>query len=65
MWQEYLNEDNDEDDEWDEEDSNAEDNPAHDYPEDEVDTDDEYGHNAYRYRQHGSEDELYDEDYDD
>ena len=65
LWQEYLNEDSDDDDQWDEEDSNAEDNPSNDYPEDEVDDDDEHGYNAYGYRNGGSDNEQYDEEYDD
>ena len=42
----------------------AEDNPANDYPEDEVSSDDEYGHNAYQYRHYASDDEAFDEDED-
>lgn len=42
----------------------AEDNPANDYPEDEVSSDDEYGYNAYKYRHHGSDEEAFDEDED-
>ena len=61
LWQEYLNENDEDEDEWDEEDSNAEDNPNYDYPDDEVDSDDEYGNNAYRFRKYGSDDEYYDE----
>lgn len=40
----------------------AEDNPANDYPEDEVSSDDEYGYNAYKYRQYGSDDEAFGSD---
>ncbi|RMZ92177.1 hypothetical protein DV736_g575, partial [Chaetothyriales sp. CBS 134916] len=65
LWQEYLNEDADDEDEWDAEDSNAEDNPANDYPDEEVDSDDEFGRNLYRYRNDTSDDELYNEYYDD
>ncbi|KAL6249884.1 hypothetical protein RBB50_003740 [Rhinocladiella similis] len=60
LWQRYVNSDDDTD--WDEEDSNAEDNPANDYPEDEVSSGDEFGLNAYKYRQHASDDEAFDED---
>ncbi|MCJ1399106.1 hypothetical protein MMC11_002308 [Xylographa trunciseda] len=42
-------------------DSNAEDYYANDYPEDEVNSDDEYGRGAYRYRHADSDDEEYDE----
>ncbi|RMZ85853.1 hypothetical protein DV737_g467, partial [Chaetothyriales sp. CBS 132003] len=65
LWQEYLNEDADDEDEWDAEDSNAEDNPANDYPDEEVDSDDEFGRNPYRYRNYASDDELYNEYSDD
>ncbi|MCJ1478124.1 hypothetical protein MMC13_006800 [Lambiella insularis] len=43
-------------------DSNAEDYYANDYPEDEVNSDDEHGRGAYDYRHAGSDDEEYDED---
>ncbi|KAK5465373.1 hypothetical protein LTS15_001936 [Exophiala xenobiotica] len=62
LWQKYV--DSDEDTDWDEEDSNAEDNPTNDYPEDEVSSDDEYGHNPYQYRHRASDDEAFDEDED-
>lgn len=42
----------------------AEDNPANDYPEDEVSSDDEFSRNPYKYRQYHSDNE-YDDDYDD
>lgn len=38
----------------------AEDNPRNDYPEDEVSSEDEYGHRAYKYRHGASDDEEYD-----
>lgn len=63
LWNQYAVSDDDED--WDEEDSNAEDNPANDYPEDEVSSDDEFGSNAYKYRNRGSDQEEYDDEYDD
>jgi hypothetical protein len=40
----------------------AEDFYANDYPEDEVDSDDEYDRRAYRYRSHASDEEEFDED---
>lgn len=65
LWEQYLNEEDDDDDEWDEEDadSNAEDNPRNDYPEDEVSSDDEFSRNIYKYRRDHSDDEQYDQDY--
>ena len=42
----------------------AEDYYGNDYPEDELDSDDEFGRNAYQYRENASEDEEYDEDFD-
>lgn len=38
----------------------AEDYYGNDYPEDEVDSDDEFGKGAYNYRRGGSDDEDYD-----
>jgi hypothetical protein len=38
----------------------AEDNPRNDYPEDEVSSEDEHGHSAYKYRHGASDDEEYD-----
>lgn len=38
----------------------AEDNPANDYPEDEVSSDDEFGIGAYNHRRNASDDEEYD-----
>lgn len=38
----------------------AEDNPANDYPEDEVSSDDEYGLGSYNHRRNASDDEEYD-----
>ena len=38
----------------------AEDNPANDYPEDEVSSDDEFGVGAYDHRRNASDDEEYD-----
>lgn len=65
LWEQYLNDDDDDDDDWDEEDadSNAEDNPRNDYPEDEVSSDDEYGRNVYQYRRDYSDDEQFDTEY--
>lgn len=40
----------------------AEDFYGNDYPEDEVDSDDEYGRGAYNFRKYGSDNEEYDED---
>lgn len=40
----------------------AEDYYGNDYPEDELESDDEFGRNAYKYRENASEDEEYDED---
>lgn len=40
----------------------AEDFYGNDYPEDEVDSDDEYGRGAYQYRSHASDEEEFDED---
>lgn len=75
LWEEYIMSDEDED--WDEEDSNgksldggnfnetdileAEDNPVNDYPEEELDSDDEFDHGAYQHRQNGSDEEQWDE----
>ena len=38
----------------------AEDNPANDYPEDEVSSDDEFGLGSYNHRRNASDDEEYD-----
>ncbi|RMD42210.1 hypothetical protein DV735_g2908, partial [Chaetothyriales sp. CBS 134920] len=65
LWEEYLNEGAEDEDEWDSEDSNAEENPANDYPDEEVDSDDEFGRNPYRYRNYTSDDDVYSESYDD
>ena len=40
----------------------AEDYYGNDYPEDEIDSDDEYGRDAYKYRRYVSDDEEYDEE---
>ena len=40
----------------------AEDYYANDYPEDDINSDDEYGRGAYKYRNADSDDEEYDED---
>lgn len=42
----------------------AEDYYANDYPEDELESDDEYGRQAYGYRVGASDDEEFDEEYD-
>ena len=67
--QEWWNGEDESDQEFDtdEDDENAEDYYANDYPEDELDSDDEFGRDPYqrRYR-HGSDDEEYDlESYED
>ncbi|KPI42626.1 uncharacterized protein AB675_9551 [Cyphellophora attinorum] len=61
LWQEYMENDDDEED-WDEEDSNAEDNPANDYPDEEVSSDDEYDRDAYRYYRDYDDDYVSDEE---
>ncbi|KAK7404195.1 hypothetical protein QQX98_010037 [Neonectria punicea] len=54
-------EDDDDDDDLDDEDENAEGHYTADYPEDEVDSDDEYGRQAYGYRNgNASDDEEFD-----
>lgn len=65
LWEQYVRDEEDEDDDWDseDEDSNAEDNPRNDYPDEELSEDDEYGTNLYKYRRHGSDDEQYDDEY--
>ena len=40
----------------------AEDYYGNDYPEDEIDSDDQYGRDAYKYRTYVSDDEEYDEE---
>lgn len=40
----------------------AEDYHANDYPDDELDSDDEFGRGAYRHRRNASDAEEYDED---
>ena len=40
--------------------SPAEDNPRNDYPEEEVSSEDEYGHGAYKHRHAASDEEEYD-----
>lgn len=65
LWEQYLRDEDGEDDEWDSEDgdSNAEDNPRNEYPDEELSEDDEYGTNLYKYRRYGSDNEQYDDDY--
>ncbi|KAF2806214.1 uncharacterized protein BDZ99DRAFT_479490 [Mytilinidion resinicola] len=60
LWDTF--EDNEESDEFDtdDEDENAEDYYGADYPEDEVDSDDEMGLDPYKYRHGASDDEEYD-----
>lgn len=41
----------------------AEDYYGNDYPEDEVDSDDEYGRDAYQYRNNDSDNEEFDQDW--
>ncbi|KAL4806439.1 hypothetical protein BDV18DRAFT_139503 [Aspergillus unguis] len=64
-WEDFAEEDDDED-RWDSEDgdSNAENNPANDYPDEELSWDDEEDDAAaiYRKYRHGSDDEEYDLD---
>lgn len=43
----------------------AEDFYGNDYPEDEIDSDDEYGRDAYQYRNYNSDDEEFDRDWSD
>ncbi|KAL9121999.1 MAG: hypothetical protein Q9187_001448 [Circinaria calcarea] len=65
IWETYVgDEDGDSDKDWnsEEEDENAEDFYGNDYPEDEVDSDDEYGLGAYKHRYGASDDEEYDDD---
>lgn len=65
LWEQYLNDDDDDDEDWDEEDadSNAEDNPRNDYPEDEVSSDDEFDRDIYQYRRDYSDDGRIYQDY--
>ncbi|KAF4631428.1 hypothetical protein G7Y89_g6705 [Cudoniella acicularis] len=60
----YLEDwDSDEEEEDEEEDENAENHYTADYPDEEVDSDDEYGRNPYLYRTHNASDlEEFDED---
>ncbi|KAI9796658.1 MAG: hypothetical protein M1835_003454 [Candelina submexicana] len=60
-WEAFAdNDDSDKDWNSEEEDENAEDYYGNDYPEDEVESDDEFGYGAYNYRRGGSDDEEYD-----
>ncbi|KAI9742601.1 MAG: hypothetical protein M1818_003742 [Claussenomyces sp. TS43310] len=62
---EFYNDDSDDDSEIydEEEDENAENHPSTDYPDEEVDSDDEYGRDPYLYRnRNASDDEEFDED---
>lgn len=68
IWETYLDEpESDEEQRSDDEDSNAEDHYGADYPEDELDFEDEHDIDAYRYRRNASDDEQYgygsDDDY--
>ncbi|KAL9106245.1 MAG: hypothetical protein Q9227_008713 [Pyrenula ochraceoflavens] len=65
LWTGYAT--SDEETIWDEDDpdSNAEDNPNNDYPEDELDSDDELGEGAYGFRHTASDNEEYDFNRDD
>ncbi|PMB69915.1 hypothetical protein BM221_004562 [Beauveria bassiana] len=61
----FFGSQNDEDEDWDEdeEDENAENHYTADYPEDEVDSEDEFNRNAYYFRNmNASDDEEYDQD---
>ncbi|RAO71076.1 uncharacterized protein BHQ10_007088 [Talaromyces amestolkiae] len=65
IWDQYLEEDQDSEVDWDGDDvdSNAEDNPANDYPDDELSSADEYDDNPSiyrRYRAANSDDEEFD-----
>ncbi|KAI7972532.1 hypothetical protein EIK77_008995 [Talaromyces pinophilus] len=65
IWDQYLEEDQDSEVDWDGDDvdSNAEDNPANDYPDDELSSADEYDDNPSiyrRYRTANSDDEEFD-----
>ncbi|KAE8554775.1 hypothetical protein EYB25_003319 [Talaromyces marneffei] len=67
IWDQYLEEDQDSEVDWDGDDvdSNAEDNPANDYPDDELSSADEYDDNPSiyrRYRTANSDDEEFDID---
>ena len=64
LWEAYMEEEaSDRDWDTDDEDENAEDYYAADYPEDELASDDEFDRNAYGYRRHGdSDNEEWDED---
>ena len=66
LWETFL-EDEEKEGDWDseDEDSNAEDNPSNDYPEEEVESDDEYGQGAYNYRNAASDDEQFGDEYED
>ncbi|KAL8674436.1 MAG: hypothetical protein Q9168_001169 [Polycauliona sp. 1 TL-2023] len=61
-WELYGEEDQSSDDGWssDDEDENAEDYYGNDYPEDELDSDDEYGRNTYRHWQGAFDEEHFD-----
>ncbi|KAI9873834.1 MAG: hypothetical protein M1830_010549 [Pleopsidium flavum] len=63
IWETYAEEE-DSDKDWnsEEEDENAEDYHANDYPEDEVDSDDEFGQGTYSHRRNASDEEEYDKD---
>jgi len=71
IWDQYLEEDHDSDVDWDGDDvdSNAEDNPANEYPDEELSSADEYDDNPTvyrRYRTAASDDEEFDfNDFDD
>ncbi|KAF6234530.1 hypothetical protein HO173_007155 [Letharia columbiana] len=60
LWEAFA-EDQESDPEWnsEEEDENAEDYYGNDYPEDEVNSDDEFGRGAYNYRHAASDDEEF------
>ncbi|KAF2228909.1 hypothetical protein EV356DRAFT_537684 [Viridothelium virens] len=62
LWDELVDDVQDSDKDWnsEEEDENAEDYYGADYPEEEVDNDDEYDIGAYRYRHNPSDEEEYD-----
>ncbi|KAI9711974.1 MAG: hypothetical protein M1820_001682 [Bogoriella megaspora] len=63
-WEEFIDDGEDSEKDWnsEDEDSNAEDYYGADYPEDEVDLDDEFDEGAYKFRNNDSDEEAYDFD---
>ncbi|KAI9691545.1 MAG: hypothetical protein M1822_007616 [Bathelium mastoideum] len=62
LWEEFIDDEEGSEKDWnsEDEDENAEDFYGADYPEEEVDVDDEYDTGAYNYRYNASDDEQYD-----